>query len=364
MPRKRREVPWLQVRRGIYYVCWLDRGEGRTKRLSLGTEDALEAQKRYAAYLTQGHSLFRDVGPSGLTVNDALDDYWREHVLTKVVDKARAENAIRHLKAWFRDTLITEIDIPLSRAYVEGRRAGENAAERKLRGTGRRGTSGSTLHRELTVLQAAANHAARWRRIGPAAIPPTAMPSIEMPLEPRPDALSADAWLTKDELALVLSCADGLLADFIAICYDTASRRGAVERLTRFQIDLKHGRVNLRGPAETEDERRSVKRRGVVPIGAKVRPIYERLLATTPNEYLFGAPRDMYRPFRRHMQSLGLGHKGHPHVLRHSRATHLLQDGVSIYDVARLLGDTVATVERVYGHQSPEYLARAIEKSL
>jgi hypothetical protein len=28
-----------------------------------------------------------------------------------------------------------------------------------------------------------------------------------------------------------------------------------------------------------------------------------------------------------------------------------------IYDVAKLLGDTVATVEKVYGHHSPEYLA-------
>jgi integrase len=44
-----------------------------------------------------------------------------------------------------------------------------------------------------------------------------------------------------------------------------------------------------------------------------------------------------------------------PHTLRHSRATHLLQAGVPTWDVAGLLGDTVATVERVYGHHSPDY---------
>jgi len=61
------------------------------------------------------------------------------------------------------------------------------------------------------------------------------------------------------------------------------------------------------------------------------------------------------------MRSLGLGDKANPHILRHSRATHLLQDGVSIYDVARLLGDSVQTIERVYGHHSPDYLAEAIK---
>ena len=49
-----------------------------------------------------------------------------------------------------------------------------------------------------------------------------------------------------------------------------------------------------------------------------------------------------------------------PHVLRHTRATHLLQKGVAPYAVASLLGDTVATVLRVYGHHCPNYLAEAI----
>ena len=47
----------------------------------------------------------------------------------------------------------------------------------------------------------------------------------------------------------------------------------------------------------------------------------------------------------------------HPHVLRHPRATHMLMDGESIYKVARLLGGTVATLERVYGHHRVEFLA-------
>jgi integrase len=45
-----------------------------------------------------------------------------------------------------------------------------------------------------------------------------------------------------------------------------------------------------------------------------------------------------------------------------SRATHLLQAGASIYDVAKLLGDTTATVERVYGHHSCESLGKNLDQ--
>jgi integrase len=108
--------------------------------------------------------------------------------------------------------------------------------------------------------------------------------------------------------------------------------------------------------------RRSKKRRPVVPIDPKVRPVVERLLIENAGGvYLFGNKWDMYKRFKAHMIAIGYTEKSNPHILRHSRATHLLQDGVPIYDVARLLGDTVATVERVYGHHSADYLAAAID---
>jgi integrase len=40
----------------------------------------------------------------------------------------------------------------------------------------------------------------------------------------------------------------------------------------------------------------------------------------------------------------------HPHQLRHTYATHLLEQGVPIHHVAELLGDTVAVVESTYSH--------------
>ena len=352
MPRQRREIPWLKIRHGTYYVYWYESESKRTKRASTGTANPVEAQKWYAAFLSGGHAVLGPGSTRGVTVKVALDDYRREHVAAHVVDQARAEDAIAHLKAWFKDELLKDVDIPASRAYADARRMG-------LIGGGKRRKSAegadSTIRRELVVLRAAAGHALRWKRITA-----SEMPSIEMPREtPR-----EEVWLTQAEFLVARTAAAGALRDFIDVAYYTAARRASVERLTRFQVDLANSRINLSSPNESANQRRSVKRRPVVPIDPEIRPTVERLMtANKDSEWLFGTPRSMYRAFKGHMTKLELGAKSNPHILRHSRATHLLQAGVDIYSVARLLGDTVATVERVYGHHSPDYLADAITKA-
>lgn len=282
----------------------------------------------------------------------------------KVVDIDRAEGILDLLKRWFRDTPFEDVDIPACRAYAEARVKGVLVAPLRADGSGRGGgaVTESTARRELGVLQAAANHAARWKRIGPKAKPPTSMPSIELP----PGGEGRVVFLTKAELATAVDSANGRLRDFILVAYFTAARRRSVERLTRFQTDLRAGTINLTSPTENDNERRSKKRRPVVPIDPRIRPIIERLYAESKlanNEWLWGDDKDMYTEFNDHMVKLALADKAFPHVLRHSRASHLLQDGVPIFHVAKLLGDTVATVERVYGHLAPADLATAIAES-
>lgn len=355
MPRPRRDIPWLEQRDGTYYVYWhaeaTETAKSRIKRISLHTSDSVEAKKSYASFLAQSDQIFAPRGgPATVTVKAVLRDYLNEHVKAKVVDQIRAEDAIANLVSWFDSTPLAEVDIPASRAYADARRTGACGGGRKLR---RRDPTGSdsTIRRELVVLTAAANHALRWKRITVAD-----MPSIELPQERVRDEI----WLTQMELALALERATGRLRAFMVVLYYTAARRASIERLTKFQVDLAQNRINLSSPSETPAQRRSKKRRPTVPIDPKMRPTLEALMAASTNEWVFGDCKDMYREFVEHMTAIGLPNKAFPHVLRHSRATHLLQAGVPLYDVARLLGDSVATVERVYGHHSADYLAGAI----
>ena len=56
----------------------------------------------------------------------------------------------------------------------------------------------------------------------------------------------------------------------------------------------------------------------------------------------------------------GLGPDVTPHVLRHTCATMLLQRGVSVYDVAGVLGASEDVIRRTYGHHARISLTRAV----
>jgi integrase len=338
MPRPAREIPWLDVREnGAYYVFWYDKENGRTERFSLRTKDAAEAKAGYITFLSEGKGLFEKLGTS-LTVDKALDQYELEHVNHKCADPRRQRDAIKNLKAHFGEAPLSAVDIPSSRKYAETRRSGSSGGGSRRKPAP---ASDSTIRRELVTLVAAANHARKWKRITP-----NEMPSVELPTEQRPPA----EWYTKDEVRLILSTASGDLQRFCRILYYTGARRRAIENLTVGQVNFEAKQIRLLGDGQKETK----KRRPVVPIFPEIEADLRALVAKARDGRLFSG--DMYRRYRRHCEAIGLDHKANPHIMRHTRATLMLMDGVDPYAVSRLLGDTLATIDRVYGHHSPEHL--------
>ena len=349
MPRKSKAVPWLdQHANGWFYVFWYDPNRSRTRRHSLHTKDANEAQRRYLAFLLEGLN-----APSGggLTVRSALDSYLREHVgldpetrapiagAAGVADGYRQWISAKHLRGHWGDTPLSSIGIPACRQYRDHR----------ARCTPPAGPS--TVRRELNVLVAAANHATRWKRLSAGQAP-----QIELP----PHAPVEDAkFYTREELRAIIAEAskspDPRLRAFIILAYATGARRKSIERLQKGQVDLDQRRLALTPPGKT----RTRKRAPLVPISDEMAVELRRLLLWSgKSPYLFRDPGyDVHRTFARACVAVGVKDRTGPHVLRHSRATHMLQDGAKVWDVAKLLGDTMETVERVYGHHCPDYMA-------
>ena len=185
------------------------------------------------------------------------------------------------------------------------------------------------------------------------------MPIIELPAAQSAGQDDEVAYYSRGELALLFAAADavgGEIAHFVRLLYLTGARRGSLEGLRRAQVQWEQRRILLQPPGKVATK----KRQPIVPIlRAMVEPL-RALWDATPNDRLF-VRGDFYVPYRALCESIGLADKANPHTMRHTRASHLLQEGKSIFDVAKLLGDTVGTIEKTYGHHSASYLAGVLD---
>lgn len=242
---------------------------------------------------------------------------------------------------------LADVDIPATRGYAAARRDGKiGGGKFRFNKVG----VDSTIRRELVVLIAAANHARKWKRISPAD-----MPSVESPGERAIGdvGLSGEAkFFSREQIALLIFEARGPLRDIIKLCYYTGARRSSIENLTVGQIDFVRKKINLATPGKKPTK----KRQPVVPLFPVIEADVVRLAkGKKPGDRLF-KPMTVYEHFTALCRALDFEAPFHPHMLRHSRATHLLQDGRKLYSVAALLGDTVKTVEANYGHHSASEL--------
>ena len=64
-----------------------------------------------------------------------------------------------------------------------------------------------------------------------------------------------------------------------------------------------------------------------------------------------------------HAKKSGISQSITPHTLRHSFATHLLQNGASLRHVQELLGHSSISTTQVYTHLTNNHIHKEYEKS-
>lgn len=182
------------------------------------------------------------------------------------------------------------------------------------------------------------------------------VPTVDRPGQP----LSREIWLSREQAAkLRRSAVMPHVRLFIALALATGARKEAIETLTWDRVDFGKGLVRLSKAGRPETKKRAA----TVPIGAAMVRYLKRhhRIATTGNvlEWRGRAAGNIKKGFAAAVKRAGLGKEITPHILRHSVATWLVEDGIPLEEVARFIGDTKAMIEKTYGHHGPAYLSRA-----
>lgn len=347
-------------KRGVYEIRWTEQrdGQSRSRRLSTGTGTLQEAQGAFAAFLNEWS---QDAGEATPTVEKVLNDYLEEHVDRKVADKTRAHDSARFIIQGFGDKLVSELDQATIDRYVRARKSGT------IRGRRRAATQDGTLRRELTTLISAMNHAVRKRRLRSEEVPHLELPEGSPPRE---------FWLTEDEADRLLqiaaeeSEAAGRLTRvhrYLLLGLGTAARMNAILGLTWDRVDL--GRRLVRYDIDNSGQRTgsaTKKRRVPVPIADWLLPYLEQAYQEREGDYVLDHPGNIRREWDRFIER-AVEQTGNTryrqlnrHGLRHTAATHMARAGVDLWQLAGVLGDTLATVQRNYLHHCPDHLRSAV----
>lgn len=284
-------------------------------------------------------------------VGTVLSTYLREHVDSSVVAYERQYDCDRPLRTFFGGMKPRDVTMTQTLAYYNKRKAGLIPHIPSTAGD-------ATIRRELGMLRAAINY-----NIKCGYLPPDSLRHMFMPPAPAPKSL----YLTKEQLAMVLDEAraiGGHTYTFVMIAAYTASRRGAIENLEWSRVNMASRVINF-----DDGSKKTKKRRVSVPMNDALFSfmVMHRALHPDDTDVIRDRP-EMGRRFRVLCDRLSEKHPEHkavwaamtPHTLRHTWASLAAQSGVSMFDIAGVLGDSVQTVISVYAHHSPSHLRTAV----
>lgn len=310
-----------------WYVQFRD--GGRSRRVSTGTEHRREAEAFLAAFRLE-HAERPTFDP---TLPEILDWYWNTHG-QHVARPDNIDLGIRALREFFGSTPATAVRLSHQQAFVDHRRE--------------QGAGHESIRRDLSVLSAALRRAAKYERI------PSAPPALTLP----PNA-PRERYLTRDEVARLYRALRGKrqrhVLVFCRLAIATGARTTALLELTWDRVDLVRGTVDLNVPGR----RQTNKRRALAPID----PIVVRMLKHEHkhrrSEFVISwAGKQITRiakAFISQAEASGIKDVS-PHVLRHTAATWAAQNGVSMFLIGGLLGQTVQATTARYAKHSPEAL--------
>jgi integrase len=341
-----------KAKNGYFYAVWSD--HGRSRRKSMGTQDRAIAESRFAQWL-----LIRNAAPQDVAETYTVADVWAVYV-ERNGETDTTRFSWKNLEPHFGGLLIAGVTQAQVDTYVAARKAGRIG----------RPSKDATCRRELALLVAALNFFAKppISMIGQDEVPQLVLPADS---EPR------DRWLTIDEMQRLFAAAaetrkGGRLSRgerFLWLALETAARKQAILDLTWDRVDFETGTIHYDVPGRQKTK----KRRASVPMSKTLRVVLERAYGERQSDLVMDNKAEVWAAIQSIAITAGFGgQRGRngskptatgisPHVLRHTAATHMARNGVPLWTVAKILGNTMAVVEKTYAKWAPAEPERNVD---
>lgn len=351
MPRKPRGF-YLWQRKGIWYTCHALPGR-KVWRRSCDTSDFTEAGRAMPGHIQEFYK--EQAEQSDPTLGFLLDNYREKHIEPDTV--ARVNAPICHLlKSFFGGIKVRDFKQSDVERYVAERKRGavgytdENGIRRGFRRGG-----GPTCRRELVLLLAAVNWAGNTEHCK---TKDGVRLRIEMKLPKHGEA--RDVWLKEPQVLALIDAAAALPRlpgermpreeRFLWLSLATMGRKTAITTLRwSTQVDFEARMIRLNPPGRKQTN----KRRATVMIAEWLRPKLQQMYDERINDWVFDNDDDIYPAFKALCVKADVPF-AHTHTMRHTGVTRALRKGEAPWKVAGAAALSMATMDNVYGHHSPE----------
>jgi integrase len=215
--------------------------------------------------------------------------------------------------------------------------------------------SPTSVNIDLWALRSAFYTAVRWRLLA-------GNPFKKVPFLSIPDR--QPAFLAKEDFHLLLTLiSERWVRELVIVAVSTGMRRAELSNLTWKDVDFARRLLHIQS---NETFRTKGGKRRTVPMSEVVfQLLWEKAQHSQHKSVFTLHGRRIYGNwltcmFRRYIRKAGRNPKLQFHNLRHMFATWLVQEGVSIYEVQKLLGHSSISVTQVCSHLAASELHGAV----
>ena len=334
-----RERKWKHT---IYHIDY--HYEGKRHVVSTGTGDYKKAKimlKEYEAKIANGTLDSEKSTPKKpIELREFFDEYLEYSSKRKTRKSYMRDRLIfKHFEKFVGSKPLASIDRKLVDNYSD---------HRVTR------VSKSTVNLELRHLKAAFTVAVEWGHVD------------KNPLrrkKPYPVPQRSPNYFTNKQISLLLDCIEeAWLREVVVFAVNTGVRIGELVNVEWKDVDFDNREVRIRNK---QDFMTKSKKERPLPINDE---LFDLLVGMKRRgSHIFsnarGQRRDSLRVskhFKKYVRIAALEDKFTFHSLRHTFASHLVQRGVSIYIVSKLLGHSNIKTTEVYAHLAPETFHDAV----